>query len=172
MTSLKTIFFLVLSVLLVISYQTSGQKELTPASRKAQKAYREAEKHFIAQNYEAALPCALRAVELDDRFPEAYLLLGDLYQEMGESLKSIGSYKKASEIDPDFYPAARLLAGKLELKAGLYAEAKHDLLLYLDRGGLLQDDLSQVAALLERCDFALNSIAHPVPFSPENLGPH
>lgn len=167
---MKKIPFLVLSVLLIISTTAEGQKDLTSASRKAQKAYRQAEKYIYSMDYTAALSCAHRAIELDEDFTEGYLLLGDLYAEIGEPLKSIHFYKKASELDPEHYPKARLLAGKTELKEGLYAEAKKDLQLYLSREGILQEELHQVKRLLERCDFALYSTDHPVPFSPVNMG--
>ncbi len=161
---------LFLSVLLVISTEAEGQKDLTSTSRKAQKAYRQAEKYIYSMDYAAALSYAYRAIELDEQFTEGYLLLGDLYAETGEPLKSIQFYKKASELDPDHYPRARLLAGRTEMNEGLYAEAKKDLQLYLSREGLLQEELSQVKVLLDRCDFALYSIDHPVPFSPVNMG--
>jgi outer membrane protein OmpA-like peptidoglycan-associated protein len=170
MLILRRFPFLLLSTLLVLSIGAVGQKELTTASKKAQKAYRQAEKYIYTMDYAAALSCAHRAVELDENFTEGYLLLGDLYAEIQEPLKSIHFYKKASELDPDHYPKARLLAGRTELNEGLYAEAKQDLQLYLNREGLLQEELSQVKRLLERCDFALYSIDHPVPFSPVNMG--
>ncbi len=161
---------LILLACLLVIMAVEGQQPVTTTSKKAKKAFYQASKYFQTGNYARAITYAQRAVGLDDHFTEGYLLLGDLYSEQNEPLKSAHFYRKASELDPGFYPEARFTAGKLELREGQYDNAKADLEIYLEQVGLTTEKRRQAEDLLTRCNFAIHSIQHPVPFAPVNLG--
>lgn len=162
--------YLVLLTCLLLVFSVDGQQPSGTSFKKAKKAFYKAENYFKAGDFPKAISYAQRAVELDDHFTEGYLMLGDLYSELDESLQSAFFYKKASELDPGCYPDARLMAAKAELKEGLYSEAKIDLEIFLDQEGITAEKRLLAENLLERSNFAIQGILHPVPFTPVNLG--
>ncbi len=160
----------VLLAWMLMASPVAGQQAQTTSSKKAKKAFYQAERHFQSADFARAIEYARRAVNFDDQFTEGYLLLGELYSEQNEFLKSAQFYRKASELDSVRYPGARLLAAEIELKEGLYAEAKADLERYLALEGISPVNRVRAEKLIARCNFAIQSIQSPVPFHPVNLG--
>jgi len=84
-----------------------------------------AESYIIVQrkkNVTKALELLLKAVELDGKNPEVYLLLGDAYLENNDGSNAISQYKMAQELNPKS-PSAKLRLGNLWIRARNYTEA-------------------------------------------------
>ena len=92
----------------------------TTKSRKAIKVYREAKSALTSQNFNESKDLLEKALIFDDQFVEAWILLGDVFVEMGDKLRAIESYKKSTLIDPEFsFPMYYRLA-IIEHSIGIY----------------------------------------------------
>jgi len=84
-----------------------------------------AESYLIVQrkkNVTKALELLQKAVELDGKNSEIYLLLGDAYLENNDGSNAISQYKMAQELNPKS-PSAKLRLGNLWIRARNYSEA-------------------------------------------------
>jgi outer membrane protein OmpA-like peptidoglycan-associated protein len=161
-----------LTVIMLLAFFVPVLAQAQPgaSSKRALKAYTQAESAYIALNYGEAIRFAGMAIELDGSYIDPYLLLGDIYADIGDAPNAVQSYKKAVAMDPFYYPEAMLLAGKMELENGLYHEAKIDLMTYLHLDSLTETARIRMDELLARCEFGIRAISNPIPFDPENLG--
>ncbi|MDO8899449.1 MAG: tetratricopeptide repeat protein, partial [Bacteroidales bacterium] len=110
----------------VFSFSASAQRDsyvFTSVSKKAIAAYTKAEKAFIENKTTVAENRLHEALQADQNFIEAWLLLGDLYMEVGKPTEAIAAFKKAIVIDPTFFPPAYGILGGLLYDEGFYDEA-------------------------------------------------
>ncbi len=75
-----------------------------------------------SQNLEKAAKALEKAVELNSKNAEAYLLLGDVYLQMNNAGKAITSYEYSIEANPKM-ALAYLKIGQVFMKSGTYDEA-------------------------------------------------
>ena len=61
------------------------------------------------RKYDAALHYYQKVIELDPNYAKAYMGMGDMYRELGQLDKAIGSYEKGLSLDPDNVWARRSL---------------------------------------------------------------
>ncbi|MHC1707240.1 MAG: OmpA family protein [Bacteroidales bacterium] len=161
------LIFLLQSLLCPAQY---ADRDLTTRSKKAKREFEQAIHYISAKNYPQAVSKLVSALDADDHFIEAHLMLGDVYAEEKMYPKAIDAYLKAISIDSAFFPNAFHLVGNLELSLGKYESAKVHLRSYLRFPGIIPEKRSQCESKLRTCNFALDAIAHPVPFNPLNLG--
>ncbi|MFP4065019.1 MAG: OmpA family protein [Bacteroidales bacterium] len=144
--------------------------ELTTNSRRARRAYERAEEAYLIYNHGQALSELRDAVDRDPDFIEAHLLMAEIYFAAEKYAESIAPYRNAVEIDSDFFPPAGFYLGKALYLTGQYGEARerlHAFRLGEDVSASLEE---RAEDLITRCDFALDAMAGPVAFSPENPG--
>ncbi len=176
MNRLRILFFFLLimsfSATLNQLHAQKGKKEYTTKSKKARKAFEGALTFFEAKQYSDANDYIDRAIQYDSTFVEAYILRGQMANEQRKTDKAIKSYQKAIEINPDFYPKLIYMLAAMELDNGYYHEAlKH----YKEYAVRLDADLSlrrRIEYGVDKCQFAIKQMDHPVPFDPQNLGPN
>jgi tetratricopeptide (TPR) repeat protein len=65
----------------------------------------------------------LRALWLNEAYPEAHYNLGDAYEEIPDYNKAVEQYQRAIDVDPNFYPAYNNLARLYVLRQKDYAAA-------------------------------------------------
>ena len=100
-----------------------GQAQEATKSRRAIRAYREAKSALAFQNFDESKDLLEKALIFDDQFVEAWILLGDVFVEMGDKLSAIESYKKSIHIDSEFsFPMYYRLA-IIEHSLGIYSES-------------------------------------------------
>jgi len=160
---------LIMGMSLQLPAQERG--ELTTDSRRARRAYERAEEAYLRYNRGQALIELSDAVDRDPEFIEAHLLMAEIYFAGENYAESIAPYRNAVEIDPAFFPPAGFYLGKALYRTGEYKEARERLQAFY-----LRDDVSSALKvraenLLKRCDFAIEAMAEPVAFTPENPGP-
>jgi len=113
----------------VFSCQITAQE--TTQSRRAAKAYREAKSAVAIQEYNRAKVFLKEALILDDRFVEAWILLGDVSIGLGDKQSGIEAYRKSIPIAPRFsFPMYYRLANA-EHSLGDYSEALQHIRKYL-----------------------------------------
>ena len=145
-------------------------QELSTKSGKAEKSFQKATTEYQLQNYTEAIQYLRQALKQDNRFIEAFLLMGDIYYDQDSLQKAVEWYRKAISVDENAYPDIYFLLGKLEYETGQYHQAKDHLNKYSRIDKIPDKNRTAMLDLLERCDFALFSINNPVSFNPVNLG--
>jgi len=102
-----------------------AQKVTMPSSdnSKAVKLYRQATAYYDQRKNQEALDELKKAIEKDKNFVEAYMLMGDIYSDMGKKEESVAAYEEALRINPAFFPNTFMNLAKEEMKAGKYKEA-------------------------------------------------
>ncbi|MDP4274184.1 MAG: OmpA family protein [Bacteroidota bacterium] len=168
---MKKIAFFLCVVFNIFSYSIDAQKQLTTSSAKAARLYEKALYLLDTHNDKEAVRLLTSAVKTDQRFIEAYLVMAEVYMDNNDLTDCIKNYKTAVTINPSFFPAAYLNLGKAEYSSGRYADAEADLKEYLKMNIQAGKERASAEKLLKYSEFALNSLQHPVPFNPENLGP-
>ena len=113
----------VLIIIFLLSNSFFGQAQETTKSRKAIKAYREAKSALAFQNFNETKELLEKALIFDDQFVEAWILLGDVFVEIGDKLRAIESYKKSILIYPEFSLPMYYRLANTEHSIGIYSES-------------------------------------------------
>ena len=137
---------------------------------KAVKYYRQAASYFDVRNYDEALNQLKLAIEKDKNFVEAYMLMGDIYSDIGKKEESAAAYEEALRIDPAFFPNTFMNLAKEEMKTGKYKEALDHLVKFLQQRDISKELRQKAMRDTASCRFAIYAVEHPVPFDPKNLG--
>lgn len=169
---MKQLLFVFLLVFSVSACKAQPPVALSTKSKKAQKAYNAAIDYAQVMNYEKAFSELDNAKKEDPAFVEAYVLAANLYMELREWGKAVDEFKKSFAINPNFFPASFYDCAQAEMRLGRYADAKQHFEIYLEKKSNTASAKTIEAANkgIADCNFALNSIDHPVPFNPLNLG--
>ena len=160
----------ILIIVFFLSNSFFCQAQETTKSRKAIKAYREAKSALAYQNFNESKDLLEKALIFDDQFVEAWILLGDVFVEMGDKLRAIESYKKSILIDPEFsFPMYYRLA-IIEHSIGIYLESLEHIQKYLTYKRISSNYRKKALSLKKSCEFSINAMKSPVTFNPVNLG--
>ena len=147
-----------------------GQTGLSTSSRKAIKAYESAEMAFRFEEYWKAEQLLKEAVDADTSFFEAFILLGELYEQTKADTSAIDAYRRAVELAPDKYPAAFFYLASLEVSNGMYDHALEHYEAYLSYQGTQEKNRKIAEKNVLNSRFAIEAMKNPVPFAPVNLG--
>lgn len=169
---LKIVFIIFSCLSLGIGHWSSAQNlnELSSASKKAQKLYKQAYERYQVREYTQAMELVDKALQEDNRFAEAWALRGDMAAEQRDVEGAIECYLKVVQFLPDMDYNLYVILGNLELMTGRYEEAKRNYEKYLSYNKGPANRRWQTEENILRCDFGMEMIAHPVPFNPYNLG--
>lgn len=150
-----------------------AQTPLTTKSKKATKAYNLAIQYMDTYQYDLALAEIQKAKKDDPNFVEAYLLQANLHLILRQWDQAEIEFEKSFAINPTFFPASFYDCAEAEMKQGKYAEAKVHFNDFLrnKRAGSPPRIIEAAERGIENCDFAIDAMAHPVPFNPVNMGP-
>ncbi len=176
----KNMMYRIISLLFIFSFllifpncitaQRAGDIEYTSKSRKAKKAMKRAETFFSQKNYKEALIDINSALDYDSNFVEAYLMAGQINEEIKQNNRSLYFYKKASEVNPDYYPEVYINIGYLSMNIGAYSDALKAWKAYNIHPKKRKRLQARIDASLERAEFGVWSLANPVDYKPLNLG--
>ncbi len=132
--------------------------------------FTEAINYYDQKDFQKAVRILDRATQEDSLFVEAYILKGDIMSEQQKPREAIIQYKKGIHANPDFSPALYFIVANVELMIGLYSDARNDYNKFLSYPDQPKDKQEKANRNIKSCDFGINSMAHPVPFKPVNLG--
>ena len=175
-------FSLYLLLLCSLAVGTQAQ-DYSTQNKKAIKLYERALETLYQGKRDAAMNSLEQALREDDGFLEAHLVLADLMQDLDKEAGSVeraqsGSYwqqakrhyRAVVERQRDFYAAAWLNLGRMELADAHYDEAIacYGTHLELEKRDAEAIDESRRGVAAAR--FRKEAVAHPVPFNPTNMG--
>lgn len=139
-------------------------------NRKAQNLFDEADQLDRTGESAAALEKLEEAITADANFKVAHLFAADIYKRSKDFEKAKLHLDKAWQIMPQD-PRTAYALGETNLKIGKYGEAKPVLTYFLSNySGADTVSIKKAKKYLADCDFAIEALKHPVPYSPENLG--
>ena len=149
----------------------SGQgNQLSTQNKKAEKFFYAAMEAYEVKNFDRALMALKKAVGEDPQFTEAYILQGDIRAENHEYEAAITLYQTAIKTNKPFSPNLYLILANMQLNNGKYADARQNFQRLLDSDQVPETKRRQAASGIKSADFAIRAMAHPVPFTPVNLG--
>jgi len=166
MTSRITIIFIAFIVLPAFSH---GQ-DLHTRSNRALKAYNDGKSAYDFVSYKDAEKNLLEATEIDPEFIEAFLLLAELYKDTRRYDKSVIAYKRVIEIDSLFFVPAIFSLAEVEFFEGDYHASLGSFRKYMRQRDISTGLRRRAEGYIENCEFAVQMIENPVPFSPVSLG--
>lgn len=112
----------------------------------------------------------LKALEEDNKFVEAAIGLGNLYQMTDRHEKAIEYFKKAIEINPKFYNNAYYFLGASLLATAQYDEATKTLEQFTKLERINPDTKDRALRMLANAKFGSDAVRHPKPYTPVNIG--
>lgn len=154
-------------ILFLTPFLSPGQHSKNP---KAIRLYDKAIQLYDQREYMLAMKQLTDVIIEDSTFAEAYLLRGDLFNDLKQPEKAIPEYQKALSIDSAIFPPAYFIIANLQFSIEQYTEAKANYLKYLSFHPKGQIELGKVSVNLPLCDFRLKMMAAPVPYNPVNIG--
>ncbi|MFT5918210.1 MAG: hypothetical protein ACI9FU_000002 [Granulosicoccus sp.] len=165
--NLLNIVFVVLTLL--VGSEAMAQKYST-RSKKAIKHFEAGDKAFNAMRMEDAKASYQKAAEIDPKFINAHIMLGDVYEEMKDLESAVACYETVNKIDNDYYRSSLMIQAELELKLGRYADAHLHLTKFMAKKGLDPRALKKAEQLMITASYGKEGVKNPVPFDPINLG--
>jgi outer membrane protein OmpA-like peptidoglycan-associated protein len=164
---LKSRFIILFSLFTFIV--NAQEKPITGTlNKKADKLFNQALENFTLQNYSEAILLCNKAIQVDDKYIDAHMLLADLYEGEEQALKAQELYHQLIKVNPNF-PLSYL-----GLATYMYENANYDSAqIYIKKFVPFPDWFAKktIGLKLEKnIDFAVEAIKHPVPYKPINLG--
>ncbi len=146
-----------------------AQTTLETVNKKVENYYYSAAGYFEKGYNNEAFTCLYKAIKEIPDFVEANLLLAEIFVDTKKNDSAIFYFNKVVALAPDFFPPALFSLAKLELSAGLYADADIHFKAF-SKYPQANNFRAELARNMQAVAFALTQIAHPVLFSPQNLG--
>lgn len=150
--------------------QVMEAQTYTTKSGKALKAFLEGKRLYDYLDYRGAEKKLSEAIDIDDRFIEAYLTLAELYYDQRKFPEAAVNYRLAIAIDSKFYRTAWYFLGISEFRSGNYQPAMDALNAFVESGTGSDKLRSESLLIIEDCLFAVEAMKTPVRFNPVNLG--
>lgn len=153
----------------MISGSGLSQKYHT-TSNQALNAYSQAKQEYDFFFFDKAEALLKDAIKADDRFYEAYMLLGDMTFNLKRFSESAGFYQKAVSIDSLFYKPVFFNLAMAEMRSGNYSRALVHFNVYMEQKTGSDKNMALTLKNIKNCKFAIDDIKKPVPFSPISVG--
>jgi hypothetical protein len=139
-------------------------------SDKALKAYKAGLTAFDYIDYVSAERYLKQALEIDDGFCEARMMLGELLSKQKRYNEAASDYQKAIKIDSTFYLPVFFNMATAEMMSGDYKKALIHYNVYLGLKNTLEKNRNLAVRNIKNCEFAIEAMKNPVPFNPESVG--
>lgn len=122
------------------------------------------------------LSCAeenlIKTLERDPAFVEAHMLMSNVYIEQGEIEKAIAQKEKMFALGKPYSESEYFYMASMNMAVGDYVKCQKYANAYLKVRNANQNMMNKCYKYLEDCEFAINAMKNPVPFSPKNMGPN
>jgi outer membrane protein OmpA-like peptidoglycan-associated protein len=164
------LFSLIFPFLLIGHLPAQIADDLSTKNRRARHSFERAEAAYRLHDNEQAVRELMQALDRDDQFVEARLLLAEIYYHDGDYQKSIPHWQAAINIDSLFFPAAHYYLATAYFYTGQYGRAQKLFHFVTEMDSLSDTMMEKSRDLLLDCEFALHAIENPVDFVPVNPG--
>ena len=151
--------------------QIAYSQSFHTSSGKALKIYKEGVTAFDYLEFNKAEKDFKEAITIDTNFYEAYMMMGELMAKQGRHFEASLNYKKAVKIDSLFFKPVFFNLAISEIKSGDYTNALNHFKVYLAQEGMSAVNKEIAAKKVKNCEFAIEAMKKPVPFSPVDVGP-
>ena len=163
-----TLLLLILSITIL---QAQKGIEYTTRNKKAIKYYETATQLYDNRQNDESLKELDKAIKEDDKFIEAYFLRAANYTDKKDVNQAIAAYLKGISIEEYFFPTAYISVANLQLSIGKYQEARVNFQNFFKiKRNALPHQKEAVNKGVERAEFGMYQMQHPVDFKPVNLG--
>lgn len=159
----------ILALFLVLSIPLFAQQ---PVKTKADKQFDKAVQMYNRRDFASALKQLDNLLTEEPTYAQAWLLKGDMYNDLKEFPDAVVSYTKAVELDSAVFPPAYYIMANLYFDMEKYAEAKANYLKYISFNPKIQAELKRMSENMVLCDYRIQMMKNPVPFNPVNIGPN
>jgi outer membrane protein OmpA-like peptidoglycan-associated protein/tetratricopeptide (TPR) repeat protein len=160
-----SIFLILLSV-----FVNAQQKQFSTTNKTAIGYFVDASHNLDDHLYDDAVSLLKQAIDEDNKFVEAHLLLADVYHIKRLYQASIIEYNKVIALNPEFNKGTYLKIGEDEISIAQYDNALKHLQKYLSYPDITPKTGILAQKLVTDCIFSIDAVAHPVPFKPVNMG--
>jgi outer membrane protein OmpA-like peptidoglycan-associated protein len=167
MKYLYLIFFIIASSVFT---GTGFSQALHTSSNKALKMYNEGLQAYDFMEYEKAETYFKETLLIDNRFYEAYMMLGELLAKQKRFTEAASDYKAAVKIDSLFFKPVFFNMANAEMMSGDYQNALIHFNVYLAQQGMSEKNRVLASKNAGNCEFAVKAIKSPVLFNPVSAG--
>jgi outer membrane protein OmpA-like peptidoglycan-associated protein/tetratricopeptide (TPR) repeat protein len=157
----KSIFF-IFSILL--SSVLAAQRVVSTTNKKAIKQFESGIESMRSGNLEKALILLESAIETEEAFVEARIVMGDILSKQGMNSEAIVYYKEAIELAPDFYGLAYFKVAKLSFLEENFSQANEYIQLFLGRKSVDPKYKGFADKILRDSEFAIVAVTKPVDY--------
>jgi flagellar motor protein MotB len=155
-------------MLVLIVLHTSGQGT---GSAKAIKYFEKARGYFTKGEWDECQNELNKAILADSTFADAYIMLGDIYQENGKPEDAASQYRKALQFKPEKEEIVCNLLANTLFSLEQYSEAIVYYQKVLEYQDISQDLRNSLEKKIKLSRVRKELMEKPVAFQPENLGP-
>jgi hypothetical protein len=165
-------FIITAALVLVLCFGTEEgfSQQYHTTSAKALKSYKSGLTAFDYVDYPSAERYLKEAIEIDGKFYEAYMTIGELFSKQKRYYEAASNYQKAVRIDSTFYMPGFFNMATAEMMSGDYSKALVHFNVYLTVKNTLEKNRNQSTLNIKNCQFAIEAMKNPVPFNPESVG--
>ncbi len=160
--------FILLSSCSIGQYSYSQGYHTT--SNKALKTYLEGVSFYDYLDLAHAETQFREALKLDDKFFEAYMMLGEIYNKQKKYSEASENYHSALMIDSTAYKPMYFNMATAEFMSGNYSDALIHYRSYVLNKGISEKNRIQANKNIRNCLFAIEAIKKPVSFNPISVG--
>jgi outer membrane protein OmpA-like peptidoglycan-associated protein len=161
------LFALIVILTQLTAFSASAQKRV---SAKAEKQYKEAISLINDNRFDEAQKILTKVFNKNPHYARAGVTLGDIYIQQQKTAQAREVYEMVVRTNPDFSYRPHFQLGRMCLLEADYRQGK----MYFEqvmRFKPLPASTQQDAGLyLNQCNFAIEALNQPVPFTPINLG--
>lgn len=165
----KVLYLLMSLMLFSCNTGFSQLLRLSPEDR-AKVQYENAVAYLQDRNFQKAELSLKRAIELDSTYISAYLLLADLYFNLGNDEDEIKFNDLAFKLEPENHRANYNL-GTAYLRTGNYHKSAFHYKKFITLEGISERFKKNAEERLKKAEFGIYHVENPVPFEPQNAGP-
>lgn len=163
----------IIFILIIFSFVTESlfSQGLHTISEKALKSYNAGISAYDYLDLVEAESCFMKAVSIDKKFYEAYIMLGELMEKQNRFSEAASNYKSAVKIDSLFFRPVFFNLANAEMMSGDYSHALTHFNVYQAQTGMSPKNKAAAEKSIRNCEFALAAMKKPVPFNPVSVGP-